>query len=87
VLRPLILLSAREARRPADREDAAAAAQCDRQVEKIPPDAVHEGGAVRARHVEDRPVKTPAERHAEERRHDHDADPQAGLAGREVLAD
>ena len=52
----------------------------DRQVEQVPADAVEERGAVGAGEVEHRARHPAAQRHAEQRAHDHEADLGAGLA-------
>ena len=49
-------------------------------------DAVHEGRAVGARNVEDGAGHPAAERHAEERRHEHDPRAHADFAQRKILA-
>src|SRR5260370_39887320 len=50
-------------------------AQGDRHIEQVPPDAVDERGPVGAGEVEDRTREPAAERHAEERRGEHDGPP------------
>ena len=58
----------------------------DDDVQHVPKHTMGEGGAVGARKIEDCAGGSTAERHAEDRRHDDDADPRSGLAGGEVLA-
>src|SRR5438094_9949468 len=58
----------------------------DREVEQVPADAVHEGGAVRTRGIEDGAGDPAAERHAEERSHQDDRYSSTRFAWREVLA-
>ena len=59
----------------------------DRDVQQVPQDAVDERRRVGAGRVEDRAGHPAAERHAEQRGHQHRADARAGLGRREVFAD
>ena len=59
----------------------------DRQVERVPGDAVQESRSVRARHVEHLAGHPAAERHAEKRAHDDQAHARARFRRREMLAD
>jgi hypothetical protein len=58
----------------------------DRHVQQVPADAVQEGGPIGAGEVVDLAAQPAAQRHADDGRHQHQADPGAGLAGREVVA-
>jgi DNA-binding transcriptional MocR family regulator len=55
--------------------------QHDGEVQRVPADAVQERGAVRAGEVEHRTRHPAAQRHAEQRRHQHRPDARAGLRG------
>ncbi len=57
--------------------------QRDRQVQQVPADAVEERGLIRAGQVEHLARHPAAERHAEQREHQHGADARAGLGRRE----
>src|SRR5262245_53564545 len=59
----------------------------DRQVERVPCDAVHESRLVGARQVERLAGHPAAERHAEERAHHDEAYADARLRRRKMLAD
>src|SRR5262245_22961307 len=59
----------------------------DAEIQEVPQDAVEEGDLVGAGEVEDHARDPAAERHAEHRGHQHGADTQPGLFGREELAD
>src|SRR5215470_10602784 len=58
----------------------------DRYVYQVPDEAVGEGGAVGAGEIEDHARHPAAERHPEQRRHQRDAEPRAGLLRREIFA-
>ncbi len=61
--------------------------ECDREVEQVPREAVQEGDAIGAGHVEDAARHPAAQRHAEHRRHDDHADARTRFLRREIFAD